>query len=495
MPELKIPLISGLEVNSRGYVQELPLHMYAVIEKNFDDAYYMKTLPGYEFRLVTFDPGFKGPYGGAVYNERFEKHFRVDERVDGTNIYQFYEAVTDPTSPQQVDIGQIPYIPMPSRELSSARMPYSFNTQGILIDNKMFLYDGTSFTEVTDPDLGDPIDCIWIDGYYFYCDEENIYHSDISDEFSISGTKFATAEFRPDKNIGLARTVDNKVAVLGRYSIEYFQNIGSAGFAFRRIQALNKNIGAVSRNSFCTYNDDIYLIGGSKESNLSIYKINNGSGSHQKISNRTIDEILNDTIVENFGDMWMQGVKVNGMDLLLIYSPFFLVYNITQGEVYGSEFAWSKMNNLGDIRYGVYDPNYFPGFYFQINYITFGPTTYHTEILLMDEYKSSIKTTTEEKYPEISLFTPFIQLENTSIDKLEAETFYNTTSTPEISNLKLAITANGESYGSEKEVNIKDNRRAIFRRLGYVRDWVGFRLQAENIDFPLSITNLRVFYG
>ena len=82
----------------------------------------------------------------------------------------------------------------------------------------MFLYSvGGGFVEVTDINLGDPIDGVWINGYYFLTDGENIYHTDINDESAIDPLKFATAEFMPDTSVGLGKTQDNKVIVFGRY--------------------------------------------------------------------------------------------------------------------------------------------------------------------------------------------------------------------------------------------------------------------------------------
>ena len=56
---------------------------------------------------------------------------------------------------------------------------------------------------VTDSDLGDPIDGVWVDSYYFLTDGEYIYHTDITDETSIDPLKYATAEFMPDPSLGL----------------------------------------------------------------------------------------------------------------------------------------------------------------------------------------------------------------------------------------------------------------------------------------------------
>ena len=53
---------------------------------------------------------------------------------------------------------------------------------------------------------------------------------------------FATAEFMPDDSLGVAKTQDNKVAVFGRYTIEYFQNVATENFAFQRKFSIPKKL-------------------------------------------------------------------------------------------------------------------------------------------------------------------------------------------------------------------------------------------------------------
>jgi len=206
LPKIPVTLIKGDKVSSIvDYRDALPVNMYAVQKDILGAQGYMLSYPG----LSSFGTGL-GIDRGANYNERSVDHFRVS----GTKLISVSSAgiVTE--------LGTIP-------GASQCRLQnfYSFNTQGIIADGKMFLYDAVGgFREVVDGDLGDPIDGVWVDGYYFLTDGEYIYHTDIIDEESISPLKFATAEFMPDASLGVAKTKDNKVMVFGRYTIEYFVN-------------------------------------------------------------------------------------------------------------------------------------------------------------------------------------------------------------------------------------------------------------------------------
>ena len=200
----------GAETDYRDY---LPVNMSGVLKPLFGAQGYMLQQPG----LTKFGQGL-GIDRGGLWNERLAGHYRVSGQrlieVDGSGA--------------SVDLGAID-------GLDTVSLPYSFNTQGIVANNRFYLYDGATLTEVIDPDLGDPIDATWIDGYYFFTDGEFLYHTDIASESSIDPLKFATAEFSPDPTLAVAKTVDNKVMALGRYTIEYFVNQAAENFAFTRL--------------------------------------------------------------------------------------------------------------------------------------------------------------------------------------------------------------------------------------------------------------------
>jgi len=80
--------------------------------------------------------------------------------------------------------------------------------------------------QITDSNVGDPLDVKWIDGYFFITDGENIYHSSIDNEEVFLPLDFGTAQFIPDSSNGLGKTEDNEIIVFGDFSIEYFINVG-----------------------------------------------------------------------------------------------------------------------------------------------------------------------------------------------------------------------------------------------------------------------------
>jgi len=244
MPSQKVPinLIKGDKVSpDTDYLDALPENMYAIARPMFGAAGYMQQHPG----LTEYGTGV-GPDRGGVWNERQQQHFRVS--------YSQFIVVKEDGSNERY--GNIP-------GMSQASMPYSFNTQAIIVDGNFYLYDSVNgFRKVTDPDVKQPIDGTWIAGYYFLTDGEYLYHTELADEMAIAPLAFATSEFSPDPTLGVGKTSDNKAIVFNRYTTEYFANTGATNFAFSLLQGRAIKIGIVATHAKCELNQNWYICGG-----------------------------------------------------------------------------------------------------------------------------------------------------------------------------------------------------------------------------------------
>jgi len=82
---------------------------------------------------------------------------------------------------------------------------YSFTYLGINGDNKLYLYDGTNLTQITDPDLGNVIDFVWVDGYFMTTDGTSLVVTDLSDPFSVNPLKYGSSEADPDPVVAMMK--------------------------------------------------------------------------------------------------------------------------------------------------------------------------------------------------------------------------------------------------------------------------------------------------
>lgn len=454
MTKIPVTLIKGDKIDvETDYRDALPVNMYAVQRDILGAKGYMIEYPG--ISLLALGSGIDR---GGVYNERFETQYRVS----GTNLI-------DLTSGVVTELGTIP-------GSEQVAMPYSFNTQCIIANGQMFLYSAAGgFVEVTDADLGDPIDCVWIDGYYFLTDGEYIYHTDIDDETSIDPLKFATAEFMPDPSLGLAKTQDNKVIVFGRYTTEYFVDVAQSNFAFQRVETRAQKIGIVATHAKCETGTSFYITGGRKEEAVGVHRLS--LGASEKISTREIDKILSAYTEPELADMRMESRKENDTTFVLVHLPGeVLCFNESIAKSLGIQGAWSilKTDIAGDAPYrainGVFDARTATWIYGD----KLGANIGQLDNTINTNYGSNV---------EWLLYTPFIKLDGASINEIEIETIPGHSNTDDAT-VAISVTEDGVIYGTEWWALYGEpynyNTRFYVRRLGAVQDWVGFKFRGAS---------------
>lgn len=457
MPSQKVPinLIKGDKVSpDTDYLDALPENMYAIARPMFGAAGYMQQHPG----LTEYGTGV-GPDRGGVWNERQQQHFRVS--------YSQFIVVKEDGSNERY--GNIP-------GMSQASMPYSFNTQAVITDGNFYLYDSVNgFRKVTDPDVKQPIDGTWIAGYYFLTDGEYLYHTELADEMAIAPLAFATSEFSPDPTLGVGKTSDNKAIVFNRYTTEYFANTGASNFAFSLLQGRSIKIGIVATHAKCELNQNWYICGGRKEGALGIHVL--GIGSVQQISTRSIDKMLSKYTEKDLANMSMESRIQDGNSFVYVHLPDeTLLFNETIAASAGLDNAWSVLNRgTGGDPWrginGVFEPR-------------LGKWVYGDKIDLRIGILDDLVTTQYGQMCEWVLYTPFMYLEDVSIDSLNIETIPGESGSDDAT-MFVSLTYDGATYGHELTELYgtpgNRNKRYIVNRLGYVRNWVGFKLRGVSL--------------
>jgi len=469
-----VTLIKGDKNGSEtDYRDQLPVNMYPVLRPILGAQGYMIAYPG--LTQIAAGPGIDR---GGVYNERQLNQYRIS----GTELISVEEDgvvsnLGSVTGSEQV------------------ALPYSFNTQAVIANGRYYLYDTTTgFREVTDSDLGDPIDAVWVDGYYFFTDGENIYHTDIDDEESIDPLKFATAEFMPDPSLGVAKTQDNKVMVFGRYTLEYFVNDASDNFSFSRVETRAQKIGIVATHAKCEALGKFYIVGGRKHEDVGVHAI--GVGASDKISTREIDKIIGQYTEPQLSDIRMESRTEDDVTFLIIHLPGEVVCYVLQADAWIVLKTGFKDNVSHRAINGVFDARTGKWVYGDKRDGKIGD---------LDGDKFTQYDTEPQEW---ELYTPFLKIEKQSVDEIEIENvpgFNNSfisvvgigeyssafssafnivqtdQTTEDDANVFLSMTYNGVTYGTEvlTEYGSPGNydQRFIKRRLGYVSDWVGFKFR------------------
>lgn len=447
-----INLIRGDKVDANtDYRDALPINCSAVVRPILGAAGYLLQQPG----LTQYGTG-QGVDRGGIYNERFQALYRVN----GTKFIRV-AANGDVTI-----LGDIP-------GTDTVSLPYSFNTQAIIANGRYYLYDPVGgFREIFDASLGTPYDAVWVDGYYFFTDGEYVYHTDIDDEEAIDPLRFATAEFSPDPTIGVSLTTDNKVIAWGRYTTEYFVNQATDLFAFARIPSRNVKYGIVGTHCKAEIGGDWFFMGGPKEGNVSIYQL--GVGTAKNIATREVDKVIAQYDETALSTAVLETRIVDNYPYLIVRLPNeTLMLNTKVAEAAGIEQAWSILRSGTASGYpyravnGVFDP--------RIPAWVYGDFT-TSKLGILDE---SVATHYGDKV-ECALFTPFVYLEDMSIDELEIQTIPGFTSVDDAT-VFFSMTYDGAFYSMEAQLDYGGPsayaQRFIARALGYIDNYFGFKFR------------------
>jgi hypothetical protein len=336
---MKLQLLKGTRVDANAdWRDSLPINLSGFMQEIGAWTGYLRTVDG----LTAFATGV-GIDRGGLWSERFKKHFRVSGNRF-VEVDQFGAVVelsaTNITGSNPVNFDN------------------SFNSVAFTADGDYYRWDGTTLSAPTKPGgAGAFIDMCFIDGYYIFADNDNLWNTTLADEAVFNGNERSGSDFAPDEILGVAKTTDNKLMVFNRYSIERFYNNASPLFPFARIPNAAIPIGIVGTNAKADIGDGRFIIfGGGKEYSPSFYLLTN---SYQNISTKEIDSIL-----DSYSDFELAGMQIEYRDtrdqeLVICHLPRnTLVFDITLTRTLGSNvwYEWDSGVNTYRAINGVYDP-------------------------------------------------------------------------------------------------------------------------------------------
>lgn len=201
---------------------------------------------------------------------------------------------------------------------------YSFDYLSIAANSGLYLWDGATLQQVTDPDLGVVLDQIWVDGYFMTTDGANLVVTELNDPFTVLPTKYGSSEADPDPVKALLK-LRNEPHALNRYTVEVFSNVGGVGFPFQRIDGAQVECGVVGTFACAIYLDAIALVGSGFNEAISVWLV--GGGQRRRIATREIDlilaqyseAVLAQTIVEVQLEKGHQNLFIHLPDRTLVY--------------------------------------------------------------------------------------------------------------------------------------------------------------------------------
>ena len=229
---------------------------------------------------------------------------------------------------------------------------YGFTYLAIASGGRLYLYDGTTLAQITDPDLGTVLDVVWVDGYYMTTDGEFLVVTDLDDSFAVNPLKYGSSEADPDPVNALLK-LRNEIYALNRYTIEVFDNVGTTGFPFQRIAGAQIQKGTVGTHANCVFMENIAFLGGGRNEAPSIYM--GANGSTQKIATREVEEILATYTEAQLSVAFLEERTDKAHQFLIVHLPnHTLVFDGAATQVMGQPVWFSLSSTLvGDGRWNA----------------------------------------------------------------------------------------------------------------------------------------------
>lgn len=168
-------------------------------------------------------------------------------------------------------------------------LDYSFDRLAIASGGMLFYWNDSTLTKVTDSDLGNVVDFLWVDGYFMSTDGTFLIVTELNDPYSVNPLKYGSSEIDPDPIMGLIK-LRNEVYALNRYTVEVFQNVGGENFPFQRIEGAPMQRGSIGTHSCALFMQNIAFLGSGRNEAPAVWIGSNSTT--EKLSTREIDQIL-----------------------------------------------------------------------------------------------------------------------------------------------------------------------------------------------------------
>jgi len=474
---MQIPLTRGKKTNIKAqYSDALMENMIVNADPVLGGSGYVSNHAG--LSLVDELTDSEGSRGG-VYNDRFNVGFRVI----GNTLFS--------TS----DDGKIRRVVGNIEGKGQVAMPFSFNTQAVVTQQgQVYLYDQTNgFRQITDKDLGAVFDGTWIDGYYFFVDEESPIVTDILAEDSIRQLNYGSAEIEPDPIRGCGKW-RNFAVVFGSSTMEFYENTGGTNFPFQRIESYTIYVGIVGTHAKTKLPNDtgFIVLGSSRNETISFYFAVNGMA--ESISTKSIDRIIEEYSEEELKDSKLEYARIDDKEYIYAHLPkHTLLYDITTSKALGYK-QWSI------IKTGWCVQDDFKGYWQGINALKAPALNNYTFANRNNGKIGLVDSNDCEQFKEQQehiVFSPLVRSPKPfTVNKLQVQFLNGNNSIAREESVFMSTTEDGRSFSIENSffVGKRGGRwdQVIWRRLGLYNNWFGVKLRyvgKTNINISILEVN------
>lgn len=321
---MQIPIINGTYTDvTADYRTFYPLNLVPVPKQTGVSAGYLRKADGIELFCGAKKGGIdRGGinWNGICYRVIGEKLWRVSEQGVCTSIGVILGA-------------------------EQCSFTYSFDRLGIASGGKLYYLKEGVLEVVTNENLGVVLDVEWIDGYFVTTDGEFLIQTELNDPTKVNPTKYGSSEADPDPVIALMK-VRNELCAFNRYTIEVFDNVGNAGFAFARIDGAMINKGLIGVQAKCLFAQSFAFVGSGKNEPCSVYL--GANGGLTPIATREIEIILSEYNDEQLSKIVLEAKTQDTHQHLYLHLPDkTMVYDFAASQVMEQP-VWFELSSSTD---------------------------------------------------------------------------------------------------------------------------------------------------
>lgn len=453
---MQIPVLSGIFANTTPeFRTSYPVNFYAVPKDTGISEGFLQPASG----VVEFATGPGLDRGGIEWNA-------VMYRVMGSKLVQ--------VSP----LGAVTVLGDVGDDGDGVTMDYSFDRLGIRSNGNLFYWNGSTLTQVTDPDLGVVNDVLWVDGYWMTTDGEFLVVTELNNPLAVDPLKYGAAEADPDPILAL-RKIRNEVYALNRHTVEVFDNVGGELFPFARIEGAQIEKGTLGRDCCCVFQEALAFIGGGRNEQVAVYIAFNGGAT--KISTHEIDLILEEYTEGQLAVSTVEARNEGSHEFLYVHLPDrTLLYDAGASQDLGRP-VWTVLQS-GLAERGQYRARYFVRAYNK--WFCADPVAARIGYLVND-----VSTHWGDKVRwEFGTQVIYNEGRGAIVHELEL------VSLPGFAlGVNPAITASysldGITWSSERTINLGARKRLVWFGQGYMRNWRIQRFKGTS-DAHMSVARL-----
>lgn len=467
MPIQQLPLMKGVgkDFANADYVDFLPVNMLATPKEVLDSNGYLRSFPG-----VNLLRSSSGASRGVIFNTNQNEAYRVM----GSKIYKGPDEIGNVSGSGRVG------------------MAYSYTSQAVNASGYVYLYyyDGQTKTlsnwpdgDAAQYDIGLARDICRNRARYIWCKEgtDTFGVTDLEDESHPDRYRpFYRAESQPDGIVGVAPWRDY-VVCFGTSTIEYFALTGSSNTSdpiYVSQPALMVEMGIAGTYAKCSFMGTFAFISNPSRGAPSIYTVN--SGRADKLSTATIDKILRSYSSDELSSAFLENVKFDGHELLLVHLPEHVL--CLDASVTSSP-QWCILASGFDKS-----PHTSVDFIYEGNSITVGDKV-SSSVGVLDFTKSS----QYGSQSECILYTPLFKADNARVFDFELES--STGVAQYADKLFISATVDGITYGQEKMLSnnkpLQYNLRPVWKVIGRIRKNIGFKIRIITAN-PVTLSGCRI---